>query len=153
MKNMLISSATILFAANAWAETPPPPPEQPITVAYERTCSPVNIAVYFETETADVSSLSRSALESAIDAIDGCAVTSITATTVSLDANSDLELLQISEERVENVLAAIAATGIWAHSVQTDIVLTRSTNRPDTAIEPIARRVEVEFQTIRPISS
>jgi len=51
------------------------------------------------------------------------------------------------------VLEAIAAAGIWPASVQNDIVLARSTNRVDTAIEPLARRVEIELTTMRPISS
>jgi len=154
MKNLLILAAATIIAGQAAADTPPPPPDAAAPPAYETVCAPVNLTIYFGGHSTEVSPHAQSALHTAIDSAEGCSVTAIRATTISDDVAADRsELLQISEERTENVLEAIASAGVWPGSVQTDIVLARSTNRPDSAIEPIARRVEIELQTVRPITS
>ena len=153
MKNLIVSISAIVAAGSVWADTPPPPPETAAAPAYEQICTPLKLTLYFANDSIEVSPHARTALESAIDDVKGCAVTGIRTTTLSNDARSDAALSTISEARTDNVLEAIASTGIWSNSVQTDIVLSRSTNRADAAGEPLARRVEVELMTTRPIAS
>lgn len=142
-----------VLATPIFGETPPEPPITAQDSVYEPVCAPLSVTVYFGSESAEITSIARAAIEATIDDISDCAVTDIQTTTVSSDAASSDNMLYLSEARSDNVLESIAAAGIWAPNVQADIVLVRDTNRPDTAIEPMARRVEVKFTTAPAIIS
>ena len=153
MKYTILAMSAAILTTPVWTESPSPPPEIPALASYEPECKPVSISVYFAEDSADITPQARKALETTIDEVDGCVVTKIETTTISEDADANSGLLKLSENRADNVLEAIASTGIWAEEVQSDIVLARSTNRPDTAARPLARRVEIEFTTAWPITS
>ena len=154
MKTPLIAlAATLMTAAPVWADVPPEPPVVAVAADDEPECTEHSITIYFADEQIGVSSVARNALEATIDMIDSCAVTQIRTTALSADASSRSEMMLLSEARTDSVLESVAAAGIWAPSVQTDIIAHRDPNRPDTASEPMARRVEVRLLTVPAITS
>ena len=153
MKITAYSIVAAMIAAQSWADTPPPPPETPISTSYQQTCFDQSITVYFRGDSPEISPSARAALEATLDRLDGCVVAEIHTTALSRDLEASTDMQLLSEARSENVVEAIAATGIWPAKVQTDIVLSRTNNRPDAALEPVAQRVEIELITTLPISS
>ena len=155
MKNRVFSTIVAGFIAlPAWAEAPITPSETPVTIAYEQVCGDISLSVYFESNSAELSSMSRLALEASLDQIQAdCAVTEIQTTTLSNDTVSDGDNLTLSQARSESVLESVAAAGVWAANVQSDIVINRVNNRPDTAHTPLARRVEIQIHTAKAITS
>ena len=155
MKKRVFSTIIAGFIAlPAWADAPLPPPETPELTAYEQVCGDISLSVYFESNSAELSSMSRLALEASLDQIQhDCAVTEIQTTALSSDASSESTILALSEARSESVLESVAAAGVWASNVQSDIVINRASNRPDTSSTPLARRVEIQILTTKAITS
>jgi len=153
MKTITTALTALILAEPALADVPPAPPENPVSIAYEQTCDPVNLTIYFAAETGEMTPQALAAIHAATDQIEGCAVTEIKATAMAADADTGRALLSISEARADAVLEAFAASGLWAKDIRTDIVLASDNARPERAVMPLARRVEIQLTTVKPISS
>ena len=153
MKPFFFVVFSTLCAGSAIAETPPPPPEFTVEAEYQPICGELEVTVYFTETEHEISPEARVALEAKVDEVSSCVVEHIRTTAVSNDHHHHGSLADISSARTDNVLEAIAATGIWANHVQSDVVLERASNRVDRFIEPVPNRVEVVLTTVLPISS
>ena len=145
--------AAAVFAPISFADVPPEPPTESIAPDYGQVCEDHSITVYFANTHTDISFPALRALEAKIDQIDQCAITQIQTSAISTDAASGDEMIALSEARTDSVLESLAAAGVWAPDIQTDIVVSRDTHRPDTMTEPLARRVEVTLLTAPAITS
>jgi len=153
MKSVIYSIFASITASTAAADIPPPPPEMPVEMEQERSCDAVTITLYFSEQASDLSSYARKSLESALDTLEGCAITEIRATSVSGNISNQDLLTELSEQRAENTLEAISATGIWSNSVQRDIVLSRQNNRHDNTVAPLSHRIELEIDAELQVSA
>ena len=153
MKTFATILITAAFALPAMADVPPEPPVSSVKVDYGQVCEDQAITIYFANTHSDISSLALRALEAKIDQLEQCAVTQIQTSAISTDAGSSAEMIELSEARTDSVLESLAAAGVWAPDIQTDIVIARDTHRADTAREPLARRVEVTLLTAPAITS
>lgn len=148
-----ILTASALIAGPSWADDLPAPPDELAAAEYQQVCAAHSVTVFFAHTDTSISPSALRALEATVDMIDDCAITQIQTSAISTDADSGTGMMLLSEARTDSVLESIAATGLWAPDVQTDIVAARDTNRPDTATEPIQRRVEVTLLTVPAITS
>lgn len=153
MKTITTALTAIILAAPAIADVPPAPPETPVEVSYEQACEPVSLTIYFGDEAGEITPQALATINAATDQVEGCAVTEIKATAMAADADTGRELLAMSEARADAVLEAFASAGLWAKDVRTDIVLASDSAQPERAVMPLARRVEVQLTTVKPISS
>ena len=148
---ILLSAAII--AAPSLAEAPPEPPTESEDIERHVTCEDRSITVYFANTNAELTFPALNALEAQIDQLDDCAVTQIQTAAISTDVHSSDEMIKLSEARTDSVLESLAAAGVWAPEIQSDIVIARNMHRADTAAEPPARRVEVTLFTAPMITS
>lgn len=138
MKIALSTLAAASIVAAAFADAPPTEAHEPSNVV---DCETVDLAIYFEDGTADLTDAAKRVIENTSDQLAGCAVTEMDATAISADAQA----VSLSEARAASVIQALSVAGVEATETTTDIVLRRVSSGADTPI--MARRVELSLTT------
>lgn len=140
MKIALSTLAAASVVAAAFADAPPTEQYTPATAV---DCETVDLAIYFEAGTADLTEVAERVIANTSEQLAGCAVTEMDATAVSADAQT----VSLSEARAATVIQALSVAGVEAAETTTDIVLRRVSSEADTPI--MARRVELSLTTER----
>ena len=111
-----IFAATVslgLLAVPAFADDAlPAPPTEPYYAPQVQTCDTVDLKVYFEPGTADLSPFARDAIREAREQLSGCAVLNIDATSSAADAPTESGKLSLADARRATVMKELSAHGI-----------------------------------------
>ncbi len=140
MKIALATLAATSIVASAFAEAPPTERYVP---AAKTECEIIDLTIYFQAGTADLTDAARRVVTDASEQLSGCAVTEMNATAISADASA----ISLSEARAANVIEALSHKGVEAGETTTDIVLRRVSSNGASPI--MARRVELSLKTER----
>jgi len=102
------------------------------------TCAPIAATVYFTADQAELSTAASAALEAQTELADGCIISTIEATTIATDGNSNL-----AEARSHAVLEALSSMGIATADTITEIG-----KAPEGRLIATARQVNLTLTTL-----
>lgn len=145
MKTTALITAVAFLPAMAFADTPPAPPQSPASAAETVTCDTLDLTLYFQDESAELTDEAKAVIENMGDRLSGCAVTEIDARALSEDGD-----VSLASARAEAVEDAMIHAGIEPAASTTDIVMRRQSGQ---GAPILARRVELTIKAIRAYSS
>ncbi|MGB3624385.1 MAG: hypothetical protein WA989_01060 [Henriciella sp.] len=145
MKKTFFAATTAIacLAAPAFADDAlPEPPTEPYYAPEVRNCDTIELDVYFEPGTAELTSFARDAIREAREQMAGCAVLTIDATSKTGDAATASTKLSLAEARRVTVMSELRAHGIQSAqtSLKTDI-------SAEASKSVMAREVELKMDT------
>lgn len=143
MKKTISAATTALacIAAPAFADDAlPAPPTEPYYAPEIRACDSVELEIYFEPGSAELTSFARDAIREAREQMSGCAVLNIDATSKAGDAQSTATKLSLAEARRVTVMSELRAHGI--QSAQTNL---RTDISADASDAVMARDVNLKM--------
>ena len=145
MSKSIITACAAITALSLPAfadEARTPPPSEPYYAPATQACEEVNLTVYFEPGTADLTPFARDAIRETREQLSGCAVVSIDGLATANDASSRADKLTLADARRATVVKALDAHGI--RSSRTDL----KTNVTATEGEDImSRNVGLRLET------
>ena len=142
MKRYFLALATACSLAGAPAiadEARTPPPTEPYYAPQVTHCDLVQLKIYFEPGTADLTPFARDAIREAGDQLTGCSIQSLNTTAFAGDIYGERPVPGLAESRRATVISELTAHGIRASRTAMEIDLGNSV---------MARNVEIEFQTV-----
>ncbi|GGB58069.1 MULTISPECIES: OmpA family protein [Henriciella] len=144
MKKTIFAATTSLaiMVAPAFAdEALPAPPTEPYYAPEVTTCDAVDLQIYFEPGTAELTSFARDAIRETREQLSGCAVLNIDATSKAGDADTEAAKLSLAEARRATVMQELRAHGIQSAktNLKTDV-------SADSAKVIMARGVDVKMK-------
>ncbi|MEQ8559757.1 MAG: hypothetical protein RIB03_15715 [Henriciella sp.] len=142
-KSIITACAAITaFSLPAFADDARTPPTTPYYAPATQACEEVNLTIYFEPGTADLTPFARDAIRETREQLSGCSVTSIDGTATANDADTDADKLTLADARRAEVMKALAAHGI--RSAQTNLKTNISASEKEAIM---ARNVGLTLET------
>ncbi len=145
-KHAAAGLAAIALAMPALAQMPFAPLEGAAPAA-SPACANMRVAVYFPAHDTGLTPQSERVIDEASQQLKGCRVKAVAVNVLSEEAHTDEDAAALSEARATNVMAALFENGIEPDIYKADY------SRMDAAapgavpmVEPMARRVSVEFE-------
>lgn len=140
-QHILVATAALaLCSAPAFADDArTPPPSEPYFAPETNSCDLVQLKVYFEPGTADLTSFARDAIREAGAQMSGCAVTGLSVVAIAGDMQGEGPSVSLAQDRRTKVIDELQAYGIGTSSPAMALDLEKSI---------MSRSVDIELTTV-----
>ncbi|WP_084400011.1 hypothetical protein [Henriciella aquimarina] len=144
MKRIILATTAALAFASAPAladEARTPPPSEPYYAPPQTGCETLDLKVYFEPGTAELTTFSRDVIREAREQLSGCAVVKLDATAKASDAKTKSEKLSLAEARRVTVMKELQA-----HGIRSPETATKSDVSAEASDSVMTRNVDVVLE-------
>lgn len=142
MKPHFLAVAALMTLGTAPAvadEARAPPPTEPYYAPETQSCDLVQLKVYFQPGTAELTSFARDAIREVGEQLSGCSVTGLSAVAIAGDVATETPTVTLAEERRSTVLQELTAHGIGTSS---------PAMATDLGHSVMSRSVDIELQAV-----